>query len=49
VEFRRPKSEQPVRLSGKVRHRALYLYGIEFLGESEQPQSRLQRSAAGVS
>jgi len=36
VEFRPPQSDQPVRVSGKVRHRALYLYGVEFLGEADE-------------
>ena len=31
VEFRPRRYIQPVRLLGTVRHRALYLYGIEFL------------------
>jgi len=31
VEFRPRRYMQPVRLMGTVRHRALYLYGIEFL------------------
>jgi hypothetical protein len=30
VEFRPPDSREVVRLSGTVRHRAVYLYGIEF-------------------
>lgn len=37
LEFLLPESTEPVRVSGIVRHRALYLYGIEFLLESEQP------------
>jgi hypothetical protein len=30
VEFVRPQNQTPVQASGTVRHRALYLYGIEF-------------------
>lgn len=30
VEFRPPASKEKTRMSGTVRHRALYLYGIEF-------------------
>ncbi len=30
VEFRPPASNEKARMSGTVRHRALYLYGIEF-------------------
>lgn len=36
LEFLLPESAEPVRVSGVVRHRALYLYGIEFLLDSEQ-------------
>ena len=31
VEFLPPRHEQRIRVCGTVRHRALYLYGIEFL------------------
>src|SRR5262249_47803244 len=36
VEFLPSQSMKPVRVSGIVRHRALYLYGIEFLADSDQ-------------
>lgn len=36
IEFLLPESAEPVRLSGIVRHRALYLYGIEFLPDPDQ-------------
>ena len=36
VEFLPPQNKEPVRVSGIVRHRALYLYGIDFLVDSEQ-------------
>jgi hypothetical protein len=36
VEFLPPRSTELVRVSGIVRHRALYLYGIEFLVNSDQ-------------
>ena len=36
VEFLPPRSTELVRVSGIVRHRALYLYGIDFLVDSEQ-------------
>ena len=42
VEFMPPSSQEIVRVSGTVRSRALYLYGIEFLANSNQRQ----RSAA---
>ncbi len=37
VEFLPPRSKEKVRLAGTVRHRALYLYGIEFAANSEEP------------
>ncbi len=37
IEFRPPRSNEPVRKYGTVRHRALYLYGIEFLGLDQRP------------
>jgi len=33
IEFVPPRGHEPVRVSGKIRHRALYLYGIEFMSE----------------
>jgi PilZ domain-containing protein len=30
VEFKRPQSKELVRLSGTVRNRTVYLYGLEF-------------------
>ena len=38
VEFRPPRCNEPVRISGTVRHRAVYLYGIEFLVGSDRDQ-----------
>jgi hypothetical protein len=41
VEFIPPRSTERTRVWGTVRHRALYLYGIEFLVRSDQqPVSR---------
>jgi hypothetical protein len=41
VEFLPSRSTEPMRVWGTVRHRALYLYGIEFLvGSDQQPVSR---------
>ena len=37
VEFIPPRCQERVRVCGTVRHRALYLYGIEFLVEAEPP------------
>ena len=35
VEFLPPRAKKKIRLAGTVRHRALYLYGIEFAVESD--------------
>ena len=35
IEFPLPRSKERLRLSGTVRHRALYLYGIEFFPAEE--------------
>lgn len=35
VEFLPPRAMKPIRKGGRVRHRALYLYGIEFVHEAE--------------
>ena len=42
VKFMPSQSLEPVRLSGIVRHRAVYLYGIEFVLDSEQRLGPLQ-------
>lgn len=36
VEFHPPRCTDPVRVCATVRHRALYLYGIEFAADSDQ-------------
>ena len=38
VEFLLPRREERVRVPGTIKHRALYLYGIEFLSELDQSQ-----------
>lgn len=46
IELIPPGSAEPVRMTGMVRHRALYLYGIEFVGDSDQqPVSAVTVSA----
>lgn len=40
VEFLPARGAERVRVSGTVRYRALYLYGIEFLADSEQGEDR---------
>jgi hypothetical protein len=36
IEFCPPEASQAVRVEATVRHRALYLYGIEFLPQADQ-------------
>lgn len=36
VEFIPPRGNQHVRMQGMVRHRALYLYGVEFRGSCDE-------------
>jgi hypothetical protein len=38
IEFLPPRCKERVRVCGTVRHRALYLYGIEFLPDVDQSQ-----------
>jgi PilZ domain len=40
VEFLPPDCEERVLIRGAVRYRALYLYGIEFLVDSQRPARR---------
>jgi hypothetical protein len=35
VEFLSPRNQKQVRVSGIIRHRALYLYGVDFLLDSD--------------
>src|SRR5437588_12145311 len=39
LEFIPPQCKERIRVCGIVRHRALYLYGIEFLDHSDQDAS----------
>ena len=43
--FFRPDAQERVRVSGTVRYRALYLYGIEFIKDADQDQ--VGRTGAG--
>ena len=45
VEFLPPGRKERVRISGTVRYRALYLYGIEFTKDADQDQ--LSQADAG--
>ena len=46
IEFLPSRSAELVRVSGIVRHRALYLYGIEFLPDSDLPEEPLIKCGA---
>jgi hypothetical protein len=46
VEFLPPHTEAPVRMSGKIRHRALYLYGVEFLAQQTSAATQDARAVA---
>jgi len=43
VEFCPPESSEAVRLEAMIRHRALYLYGIEFLSNADELRSSTLR------
>jgi hypothetical protein len=45
VEYLPPGCQEQVRMSGTVRYRALYLYGIEFIKDADQDQ--VSRTGAG--
>jgi len=49
VEFLLPRSAEPVRYLGKIRHRALYLYGIEFLEQPQVAQFGMEQRASNLS
>jgi hypothetical protein len=46
VEFKNPRTKEPVRVRGKVRNRSVYLYGVEFLHDEFQAQQQLARLSA---
>ena len=46
VEFRHPRTDQPVRVRGKVSNRSVYLYGVEFLSEKSEERQQLARLSA---
>jgi c-di-GMP-binding flagellar brake protein YcgR len=47
MEFRDPRTDEPVRVRGKVRNRAVYLYGVEFLSDKSEDRQQLARLSAG--
>jgi|ERR1700730_7681046 hypothetical protein len=47
VEFANPGNDEPVRVRGKVRNRAVYLYGVEFLSDGFEDRQQLARLKAG--
>ncbi len=46
VEFRNPRTDEPVRVRGKVRNRSVYLYGVEFLPDKFEDRQQLARLSA---
>lgn len=46
LELPLPRSKEPVRLSAVIRHRALYLYGVEFVDNSEDETQRQTGAAS---
>jgi hypothetical protein len=46
IEFLPPRCTERVRVWGTVRHRAVYLYGIEFLADSDQ-QTQIDAQVVG--
>jgi len=49
LELLLPQSTERVRIGGTIRHRALYLYGIEFLVSRDQiPDRGLTRTLASM-
>ena len=44
IEFLPQRCTERIRISGMVRHRALYLYGIEFLVDPDQPRTTEQHA-----
>jgi hypothetical protein len=43
VEFKNPRTDESVRVRGKIRNRTVYLYGVEFLANEfdDRPLARL--------
>jgi PilZ domain len=39
IEFLPYRCTERIRIAGTIRHRALYLYGIEFLSDSDHPRA----------
>lgn len=50
IELLLPQSSERVRIWGTIRHRALYLYGVEFLRDGDQqPENGKALSSSSVS
>ena len=43
VEFKNPRTDESVRVLGKIRNRTVYLYGVEFLSDGFDDQRCLRR------
>ena len=48
IELPLPRSKERLRLSGTVRHRALYLYGIEFLARQDDEAERWEETSVNT-
>ena len=48
IEFLPPRCAERVLVSGIVRHRAVYLYGIEFLADPDQSTERTAEVAGQI-
>src|ERR1700682_2491339 len=46
VEFKNPRTDESVRVRGKVRNRTVYLYGVEFLSDECEGQRQLAQLSA---
>ena len=43
VEFTNPRTDESIRVRGKIRNRTVYLYGVEFLSDEFDDQRRSAR------
>jgi hypothetical protein len=43
VEYTNPRTDESIRVRGKIRNRTVYLYGVEFLSDEFNDQRRLAR------
>ena len=43
VEFTNPRTDESIRVRGKIRNRTVYLYGVEFLSDEFEDRRRAAR------